>query len=392
MTQTQALQNFVARVANDQNQDARAALVGALGTNDAWVKDYVTQLTVDGSPALARLAAVGAASLDKLILALFGNAALKQELLTVLNQPNPPTWLTDVVGLLGQDGSVIDAYVKALTTDAADGTPGKLAAKLEGVAGQAGHQKDLDTLIKALAAQPYVRSELAQVLGQSGDWVATYLGTLADDQGTVSAAGQLLADKLDDTHVLTVKALDALLGALAAKANVRTEMVKVLGGTLATDDGWLDGYAAALTGTDAGARTKLAAHLGKVVHDDPPGKLKSLVDALAADADVLTGLGKTLGDKGHAVLLAKLIPLILGAAPTAKDVATFLSDRPELRTAAVSATTLQALLLVLEQADAPAKTADFAKIIKTYVIAKPLRQALGVPEPPPSQLVPPAGP
>jgi hypothetical protein len=389
---TQALTNFVTGVADENNKDARTALVGALGISDKWVKEYVAQLTASGSAVLAQLAALDPPTLDALIVALFDNAPLKQELLKLLNQAGPPDWLADIVKLLGRDGSFIDAYIKTLTTDAAtSGTPDKLAEKLEGVASQDGdgHQKDLDTLIKALAARPHVGSELAQILGQTGGWVKTYLQTLAADDGTVSAAGKLLADNLDDTaHVLSVNALDALLGALAAKTTVQAEMVKVLSDKLPTDDSWLDTYAAALTGNDDGARKALAKHLGKVAHADPFGKLKSLVEALANDPDVLAGLGKTLADKDHATLLVNVIAAVIGTAPAANDLATFLNDRPNVRASVVNKATLDALLRVLEKPDAAVKTADFAKIIKTFAIAKQLRMELQIPEPPPSLLVP----
>lgn len=252
---TQALVNFVNGVADDHNQDARSALVGALGVSDKWVKEYVVQLTASGSPLLAQLGTLDLTTLDAFIRALFGNPTLKQELLKLLNQTPSPDWEADIIKLLAQDGSFIDAYIKTLTTDAAT----------------------------------------------------------------------------------------------------------------------------------SGAPSKLATQLGLVAHDDPPGKLKSLVEALAANDDVLAGLGKTLGDKNHDALLTKLIGLVVGpldqATITPEAVGTFLQDRPGVRKFVVNTKTLQALLLVLEQGGDAAKTKDLADLIKTSPSAKKLRQLLMIPEP-----------
>jgi hypothetical protein len=388
---TVALNSFVTQVNAPLNDDARAVLVQALSAQTNWVSDYVKQLIGSDPKALTILANLDAPTrLDPLIRALTGNDTIKTELLTLLNQGDPANWLADVVKLLGKDGSVIAAYVNALTTDDPTGTPGKLAEKLEGVAAKTPiDPKALDKFIGPLADQPHVRADLVAFLGGNDDWVKDYLKSLADDQaGTIKPAGTFLAAKLD---ALAVKALDALLTELAGRTNVRKEMVTVLGDKLATDDDWLDSYVTALKGTDISARNALAQHLAKVAHGHV-GALKTLVEALAGQGDVLTELGNTLKDAAHANWIATLIALMIGETATANDVAKFLTDRTDVRKAVVNTTTLTALFTVLEQAGGAATTADFANLVKTSPAAKPLRQALGLPEPPPPPAPPPGPP
>jgi hypothetical protein len=383
---TVALNNFVTQVNAPLNDDARAVLVQALSAQTNWVSDHVKQLIGSDPTALTTLANLDVPSrLDPLLRTLTGNDTIKTELLKLLNQGDPPNWLADVVKLLGKDGSVIDAYVKVLTTDGPTGTPGKLAEKLEVVAKTAGPDLTaLDKFIGPLAGQQHVRADLVAFLGLNDDWVKDYLKSLATgDQttGTITAAGTLLANKLNDSaNVLAVGALDALLKEIAKKPNVQAELIKVL----ATDDDWLNSYVLALLkSADSGPRDALAGKLGKIAQGPPPATLNLLIEALLANGVVLGELGKTLRDVKHADRIATLIGVMVGQAPTAADVANFLKDRSVARKAVVNEKTLVALFAVLEQAGGEVTTDKFADLIKNNADAKPLRQALGLPEPTP---------
>jgi hypothetical protein len=361
---TATLDNFVTGVVDDANKNARANLVTALSSRDAWVADYVAKLTDDETTTTTRAALVDqikdAVSKGKTVTDLL--TALKEIIVAALKDVIIETLSHD-------DQDLTKGYVAALL--AVDAKTRTALSTLISGKPPAG----LDELIKTLTSHDDVRNEWASFLGNDKDkWMPSYVNILvAPDPGggQWTAQADHLAKEIDDRNAVPAD-MDRPLKALVAKTHVKEELIKLLTPELATNGTFLGNYAAGLK-TDKPTRDALAGAL-ETVAAASAGSLKPLIEALAGQTHVRDEIAATLKDAGHDDWLAAFVTQV--TSDTSITAATLAARK--LAPAVVEGNMLEAILLELEKAGSPKSTADLANLIKTSPSGAPLKTALGL--------------